>query len=649
MNLGRWFRTVSQIPPRQLAARVQFEVAARTLPRLPLPLRQPLALGLYTTTPPLRQGYLDALKLSQVPAHFNPPEKRYTLTFLNQSRELDFPLTWNSPEYPRLWQFNLHYFDWVRDVLASAYQQGRADSYKLSQIKHLISDWIAANPLCSFDGWHPYTTSLRTVNWTFVTRAIPTLAEAEIMASLWSQVRYLHRNKEYFAGGNHLLENLRALIVGGLNFDSPSADQIVRIAVGELAQQLAIQILPDGGHYERSPMYHLIVLNLVAESVACLRSAGWPVPAAATDALRRMLEFAAGVRLASGAYPLWNDAAYNIAGPLDEAVSWASQLLGQPKGQADPLRERLLVAAGIEPAAPLPPTTPACSSSFPDSGYYILRNPNGLELAFDCAPPCPDELPPHAHADCLTVDLYFKGQPIIVDTGTSQYAGGAIRTWERSTRAHNTIAIAGQDQSEVWGSFRAGRKAQPFGVEFGQYQGWQWVTAAHNGYARPPLSAVHRRWVGLGSEGIVILDRLDAARQTEYTSSLHFAPSSHPTDRQDAGECCFKLDTAPLYLKVLGLEPEDEVQWFSPDTGQSWYAPEFGLRIPRSALQIQGSLPPSGKTICTVLSLDSSPKVVLECLGGTAKLQFNKGTCLEWSFEQGSSIAIISRVTESAP
>jgi hypothetical protein len=386
-------------------------------------------------------------------------------------------------------------------------------------------------------------------------------------------------------------------------------------------------------------MYHLIVLNLVAESVAGLRSAGWTVPESISEPLKRMLDFTTKIRLSNGTYPLWNDAAYNIANPLDEVVSWGSQLLGQsPNHPTDALCKRLLQAAGVSRMPLLPYQGLTTSSHCPDSGYSILRNATGLELAFDYASPCPDELPPHAHADCLTVDLYCNGQPIIVDTGTSQYAGGEIRSYERSTLAHNTIAIAHQDQSEVWGSFRVGRKAQPFNIESGTSEGWQWISAAHNGYAKPPLNAVHQRCVGLGSQEIVICDRLrqrpksdrlETAFSTEYTSTLHFAPGLSLVYNPDQDEYCCQLGERRLYIKVFGLEERDRVRWMDADTSQSWYAPEFGRRYPRGCLRIQGLLPPQGKTICTVLTLDASPKVTWEWSNGKGKLQFENGLFLE--------------------
>ena len=646
MNLGRWWRTIRDIPPRQLAARVQFEIKARSLPHLPLSLRRSLAVGNPIPTPALRQGYLKALEFPKLPQDFAPPEATYTFTFLNQSRQLAIPIPWNSPDYPRLWQFNLHYFDWVREVLTRGYQQGQIDAASLSPLKHLIGDWIAANPLCSFDGWHPYTTSLRLVNWTFATRAIPTLAEPETITSVWFQVNYLHRHKEYFAGGNHLLENLRGLIIGGLNFDSPKAESIVRLALDQLAQQLAIQVLPDGGHYERSPMYHLIVLNLVAETVACLQNAGWSIPDTISEPLHRMLQFAENIRLSSGLFPLWNDAAYNVINPLDEIVSWVSQLLGKsPTHPTDDLHKCLLRAAKILPVRPTPLSLfKLMSSSFPNSGYYILRNRHGVEIAFDCAPPGPNELPGHAHADCLTIDVYFKGQPLIVDTGISEYSSGAIRSYERSTSAHNTVAIANQNQSEVWGSFRVGRKAQPFNVQSNQSQGWQWISSAHNGYANSPFNVIHRRWVGLGIEGIVILDCLNTELTTDYTSNLHFAPGINLTYQQDLDEYCGQFNGTNLYVKIFGLATDDRVKCLDFDSSQSWYAPELGMRLPRGLLKIQGKLLPAGKTICILLTIGSRQTVTFKWLDNRGQLQFDGSTCLNWILSQGNLTTQVTQV-----
>ena len=81
----------------------------------------------------------------------------------------------------------------------------------------------------------------------------------------------------------------------------------------------------------------------------------------------------------------------------------------------------------------------------------------------DVGLPCPRELPAHAHADSLGCVAYVDGAPLLVDTGTSGYAPGPARDRERSTAAHNTVELDGTDSTEVWGAFRAGRRARVHG------------------------------------------------------------------------------------------------------------------------------------------------------------------------------------------
>jgi Heparinase II/III N-terminus len=62
--------------------------------------------------------------------------------------------------------------------------------------------------------------------------------------------------------GNHLLANAKALVFAGTYFAGDEANAWLQRGVGLLREQVAEQVLADGGHFERSPMYHAIVLEL---------------------------------------------------------------------------------------------------------------------------------------------------------------------------------------------------------------------------------------------------------------------------------------------------------------------------------------------------------------------------------------------------
>ncbi len=60
----------------------------------------------------------------------------------------------------------------------------------------------------------------------------------------------------------------------------------------------------------------------------------------------------------------------------------------------------------------------------------------------------------HAHADTFSFELYINGRPVIVDTGNFTYEVNNSRFYERSTAAHNTVVISGQNSSQVWAGHR---------------------------------------------------------------------------------------------------------------------------------------------------------------------------------------------------
>ena len=79
----------------------------------------------------------------------------------------------------------------------------------------------------------------------------------------------------------------------------------------------------------------------------------------------------------------------------------------------------------------------------------------------DAGPIGPAYLSVHGHGDIYSYELSLDGRRVVVDGGTSTYQAGPERDWVRSTRAHNTVEVAGADQCEFFGAFRVGRRGRP--------------------------------------------------------------------------------------------------------------------------------------------------------------------------------------------
>ena len=79
------------------------------------------------------------------------------------------------------------------------------------------------------------------------------------------QLRWLNKNIEYKILGNHLIANGKALFIGGNFYTSKEALKWQEKGKKIIINQLKEQILNDGGHFERSPMYHCIILEDILE------------------------------------------------------------------------------------------------------------------------------------------------------------------------------------------------------------------------------------------------------------------------------------------------------------------------------------------------------------------------------------------------
>lgn len=197
---------------------------------------------------------------------------------INERHKVDLTC-WNAPEASHLWNFNLHYFEFCIP-LAARYASG-GDRGDVDQFKRLILTWIATCKYPLGDAWHPYTISLRLVNWLIcIDLFSDALAEDSIFLetvfeSMYHQYRHLLANQEKHLLANHYFENLKTLLICALLFDEDGARSIVE---RDFLNQLDEQILPDGVHYERSMMYHKLILEGLLRVELAYRSVGKSAP-----------------------------------------------------------------------------------------------------------------------------------------------------------------------------------------------------------------------------------------------------------------------------------------------------------------------------------------------------------------------------------
>ena len=439
--------------------------------------------------------------------------------FLNTEHRLESPGDWERRDWNPLWVFNLHYFDHLRQPGLSE-ADGNAT----------IARWIAENPPPDGNAYDPYTSALRISNWIKWHCAGHRLVP-EALDSLALQSRLLERRLEYRLLANHLLANAKGLTVAGWFFSGAEAEKWLKKGLDIYREQLPEQILADGGHFERSVMYHCIIL----EDLLDLCNFG--VPMDLSPWIAKMLDFLAAATAPDGGIVRFNDAAEGIALSPEELFRYA---------------ERLGFAR---------PAVPTGSVDLPASGYARLRK-GDWTLFCDGAPIGPDYQPGHAHADTLTFELWHRGRRLVTDLGTGIYVDSPLRREQRSTAGHNTVCVDGADSSQVWGAHRVGKRAKIVFREFGDDR----FTAAHNGYA----PVIHRRSWRLADSGVEIEDELSGRGFHEAALRFHFAPDSK-LEMRNGGVAVRDRD-----MEFLLELPENGVTALS----ESNCSPEFGRVIP---------------------------------------------------------------------
>jgi len=531
-----YFHTLRHLRPVQVANRVWRHLYRPSPSMRPPPPRRPLT-GPWTAP---------ASRAASMPAPM-------TFRFLNETRPIARG-QWNASFPSDLWRYNLHYFDDLNAQGAQARRDWHAEA---------IEDWISGNPPAAGAGWDAYPTSLRIVNWTKWALGGALLSEPALR-SLAIQARALRQRLEFHLLGNHLLANAKALVFAGLFFEGEEADQWLHKGMSTLADQLPEQILADGGHFERSTLYHALaledVLDLINVGTAFRTSLprrwlaladSWP------DIARRMRAWLSSMLHPDGEISFFNDAATGVAPSPAEMERYAGALIGPPAPQV-----------AYDGALRL--------THLADSGYLRLDAPD-VTLLLDAGALGPDYLLGHAHADTLSFELSAFGQRVIVNGGTSTYTAGAVRDAERGTAAHSTVTVDGVDSSKVWASFRVARRAKPFDLQLAQNTDEIRVQCAHDGYRRLPGKPVHRRSWRLTERALRVEDRIEG-RCRSAVARFHLHPDVAPSIDATAtsGQLCLPNGRA--------------LRWRASGTVRiesSHFAPEFGRRLPARCLALQ--------------------------------------------------------------
>jgi len=479
--------------------------------------------------------------------------------FIGHTETLNAP-DWRARPVSPLWTYNLHYFDHAADLAWG--WRATADPAYARRFEALAGGWMEQTAGGRGPGWEPYALSLRAVNWMrarllFGAALEPGFA-ARMDSSLHGQLAFLRRRLEWHILANHLQKNLHALVLGGLYFPGPDAAAWRTGVLGLLWRELFEQVLADGGHFERSPMYHAIALGDFLELLAMLDACGVEVAPEARERVRAMARAWTRLVRPDGRPHLFNDAADGIA----PDAGWLRRLATLVLGEV--------------------PAPPVGAWALAETGYFGFAD-GGERIAVDCGPPGPRYQPGHAHCDALSFELDLGGRPVVVDSGTSGYEGDPLRAYARSTRAHSTVQVGTREQSEVWGTFRVGGLARVRALEWSPEGSGAFLFAGECAPYHDPRAA-HQRRIERRGAAWRVEDRVRGAAGARLRSRLHLHPDF--AVRVDGGRATAVSGGERVVVDSWGAD-RVRVVTGAEEPAQGWFSPRFGVRTPAPVLELE--------------------------------------------------------------
>jgi uncharacterized heparinase superfamily protein len=333
-------------------------------------------------------------------------------SFLNRSVDFGREVDWFRPDLDRarLWKTHLHEFSYA-PALAVAHRRSPDAAYR-RRLFELVRSWSAAAPVgrpgFALEAWNGRAVATRLIHWAVAGSLLGLDSDdaegRDLGRAIGLHGLFLRDNLELDLRGNHLLRDAVGLVfahevVGG-----------VPDARAWLEKQVREQVLPDGCHIERAPMYHAICLQDLLEVQLLL---GEGAPGWLRNAVARMGGLLAYLLLGDGDLPLLGD-------------GWLGEI------EIDPL-----LAACRDRVGSLP--TPADPARH---GGIVAPARGAVRAVMRAGPHGPDYLLGHAHADLLSFDLSIGTRRVVTDTGTGCYEAGPERQQLRSTAAHNTLQVS---------------------------------------------------------------------------------------------------------------------------------------------------------------------------------------------------------------
>ena len=502
-----------------------------------------------------------------------------------------------------IWELNRH--QWMV-TLAQAGRltgDGRYGQHALTAIE----GWRRAHPYGHGVNWSSsLEVAFRLIAWSWFFAVSDGLDRAgladleALVASMRVHAQHVERYLSvYFSPNTHLTgEALGLYYAGVLLADEPRAAAWRALGASILQREIERQVSEDGVYCEQATCYQRYTAEIYLHYLILADRAGDVVPDLVRACVERVIDFLVAINQPSGAMPAIGDAdggwvlpltprgPGDCRGVLAIAAAWFKRAdYAWAAGGLQPEVVWMLGDRGVQAFDALLPAPPAAKPSrlYSDGGYGVMRSgwgPDARRLIFDTGPLWQGACRAHGHADLLSIQCAAFGEEFLVDPGTYCYTPEPVwREHFRSTRAHNTVLVDGENQAEPRGPFGWRAPARTDVRDWQSSPDADYADAEHSAYERLPDPVRHRRRVLFVKPHYwVVVD--DVAGRARHVVDVRFQ-FAHPVAEQAGGWLAARGKLGELWLKSFSAKPlQLQLPCGETDPIDGWVSDDYGRRRP---------------------------------------------------------------------
>ena len=431
--------------------------------------------------------------------------------------------------------------------------------FLLEQMLGDCVDWGACLEACSrwamtmsdtkSPAWEPYSACERIANLAVFLAAMPPRMREhgippEMIEFMQRSVTWVYGHLEYYGPkqtNNHILNNARALVLGGIVGGDPTA-----VSAGmQIFRRCLPQMIQSGGFLrERSSHYQLVVLNWVLDA--------WRFVAAAEG------PDAGDTRFLSG----YAERMRAAASMLCERGTSLLAVIGDVSPDITPSRASARLALLYSDC--WPHACPSEGLAIAD-GWFRLSKGDEMVLGNFPDGPFPHDFPTHGHGDYTSFIWSHAGQQILVDPGRHRYSADETSALQLSAVSHNLPTVNGLaplcesivQRGGWWPVPYASAQLKTTGLTDA-------IVMEHDGFARATPVSRHSRQIELRECGLSVVDSFQGSGPVDLSFYWHFGDAFGNFDRSrmlatgsggnvrvDVGETTGKRDGIELHAELL--------------------------------------------------------------------------------------------------